>query len=237
MKVGFVKYLNALPFLTHLERENCVFDHPRTLSEQLLTGTLDIALTSSLTAFKHHLQTLPDFGIGCRGPILSVNLYVREDLSTLHNATIALSPHSNTSNALLKVLCHHFWNVTPQFTEGTEKKEAFVLIGDDALQALAVPGYRVLDLGQCWQEATSLPFVFALFAYKTGLFSRLEERLHASLEWFENNSATFVKQVNSSLPLDLLQKYYSLCVYRLGPKEKEGLQLFQTLYKEIPDVH
>lgn len=207
------------------------FDVPSSLSKMLHEGKLDIALTSSVTAMDENFSFLPHFGIAAFQEILSVNLYVKQGLKTLNEASIALTSQSLTSIALLKVLCS-FWNVFPHFVTYHNDPDAFLLIGDDALQDLNPKGFKRIDLAQSWYEATSLPFVFALYAYKKGSFGDLEKALDRSLEWYETHEELFLNKVSEKTVLgkELLKRYYSLCCYRLTEKEHEGLKLFRKYY-------
>lgn len=207
------------------------FEVPATLSKLLKSDELDMALTSSVTTIQDNLHFLPHFGIAATNEILSVNLYVKNELKTLNEATCALTSQSLTSIALLKILCR-FWNVSPHFVPSHPDPDAFLLIGDDALLNMEPKGYRRIDLAKSWYEMTGLPFVFALFGYQKGSYQHLEKALDQALSWYESHTEEFLSQVSKKTTLnkELLKRYYTLCHYRLTEKEHQGLQLFRKLY-------
>ncbi len=244
-RIGMVEYINALPF--HLPfrlgelttNASITYGIPSALNAQLRAGDLDMALTSCAEYFDGPYNLLPGFCIGAFKEILSVNLYTRTELD---GATIALTHHSATSVALVKVLCHHFWRVEPTFVPLDREKpltsyDAFLLIGDEALEQLTIPGYQTIDLAHAWYEATQLPFVFAVFAQRKGAQDYSEE-LEAALQWSEANRERLIHEAHQQSGLDpeLIDRYYSLCCYRLGPKEREGLDLFQQLRENVSKV-
>ncbi|MCH9626680.1 MAG: Chorismate dehydratase [Chlamydiales bacterium] len=244
--IGMVEYINALPFhlpfrLGEIKTEASItYGIPSAVNAQLRAGKLDMALTSCAEYFDGPYQLLPGFCIGACKEILSVNLYTR--LPKLDGATIAVTHHSATSIALLKVLCHHFWKVEPTFIPLEREKplthyDAFLLIGDEALEQLTIPGYQTIDLASAWYEATQLPFVFAVFAQRGGAHDHSGE-LEASLQWSEANRGRLIHEAHlqSGLAPELIDRYYTLCRYRLEDKEREGLNLFQQLREHVSKV-
>lgn len=237
IRLGFVEYLNALPFylpfqLGYLQpKASLTFDVPTSLNQQLREKKLDIALTSSVAYFDGPYQLLPGFCIAAHKKILSVNLYLQDKLKP--TTRIALTPQSATSVDLLKVICTHFWKVNPQFV--SEKPyDGFLLIGDDALKNVTMPGYQTIDLAKVWYQATHLPFVFALFAMRENLCFD-PSALEAALEWSEYQAKLVVQEAarRSGLDRTLLYSYYTLCHYRLEEKEKQGLNLFKYLRENV----
>lgn len=241
LNVGFVSYLNALPLHLHLESSSAKFhfDVPAALNKALAEGHLDACLTSSTATLDCGYEYLP-YCIAAKNEILSVNLYVKDTITDLSKVCIALTSQSNASISLLKVLCHHLWKATPSFTPlnaPLNSYESFLLIGDEALQTLHMPGYRIIDLAKTWTEWTNLPFVFALFAYKkySVALNQWTKHLEKSLLVSETHMDKVVQaaQTRSHLKSTLLRRYYSLCTYRLGEKERAGLNLFAHLRKEV----
>jgi putative solute-binding protein len=241
LNIGFVSYLNAIPMHLYLQSAAATlhFDVPSALNKALKEGKLDACLSSATVALDEGYEYLP-YCIAAKNEILSVNLYVKDTVTDLSSVCIALTSQSNASISLLKVLCHHLWKVTPNFTllnSPLHSHEAFLLIGDQALQTLHMPGYKVIDLAKSWTELTQLPFVFALFTYKkhTAALDPLVENLETSLLCSEMHmdQVVLAAQKRSSLESTLLRRYYTLCTYRLGEKEREGLNLFARLRKEV----
>lgn len=241
-QIGIVEYINALPFyfplqIGELQTEHTfTYDIPSRLNTQLREGKLDMALTSCSEYLDGTYQLLPGYCIGAHKEILSVNLYLQ---GKLDGGRIGLTHHSATSIALLKVLCHHFWKEKPNFVplqEG-EKYDGFLLIGDNALKKMTIPGYRTIDLASAWYEATRLPFVFAVIAVREGIQCDGDE-FEAALQWSEANRERLVEAAytQTGLPKNLINRYYDVCCYRLGEKELEGLQLFKNLRESVSKI-
>lgn len=229
MRLGLVQYLNALPFHIALNTNDLklTFAHPTQLNALLSTKQLEGALTSSVAGSSY--KQLP-LGIACEGPVMSVALFL--DGAPKDGMSIALTSASATSVALLKVLCHHFWRVSPHFVCEEEPHAGKLLIGDEALSQ---KGPRI-DLGEAWKCETGLPFVFATLQTHPDIeTTHLQQTLEGSLEWAERHLHAVVDTAHtrSSLPKPLLQNYYQALHYRLEEKEWKGLQLFSTLYKSL----
>jgi len=241
-QIGIVEYINALPFhlpyqLGELQTENSfTYAIPSVLNAQLREGELDMALTSCAEYFDGPYQLMPGYCIGAHKEILSVNLYIK---GSLDGARIGLTHHSATSIALLKVLCHHFWKVEPDFVPLTENEEydGFLIIGDDALKQMTIPGYQTIDLATAWYEATQLPFVFAVIAVREGINIK-GDVFEDALQWSDANRDRLVEAAHAQcgLPAALINRYYDVCKYRLGEKELEGLHLFQRLRESVSKV-
>lgn len=226
--LGIVEYLNALPIVHALKRAHIPFSTgtPAELNHRLRKKELSSALTSSVEYLDGEYQLGSNLCIAAEKEIISVNLYKKGPLRK-----VALTPESATSVALLKVLCHHHWKVDPTFVPlGEEEVDAFLLIGDVALEKQEIPGYETVDLATAWYEMTGLPFVFALFAQH-----KEDEQSYVKLEHMIQWDAAIVEEAHrkSGFPKPLLERYYRLCRYHLGEREREGLALFDTLRHKV----
>ncbi len=251
LRVGFVEYINSLPLYAAFQKEvippqgKLTYAIPSRLNTLFRAGELDISFISTAEFLQGDYESLP-YGIVAKKEILSVNLYVRKNLSTLDNATVALTHHSATSIALLKVLCNKFWKVNPRFIPLDRSKNlsdypAFLLIGDEALEQRHFPGYSTVDLAEEWHKHTQLPFVFALFAVQKEVMQKrmadldhFTTQLSTALKWGKENAASVetLAQEKSSLPLPLIQTYFSLCSYSLGPEERKSIETFAKMIYE-----
>jgi predicted solute-binding protein len=252
LRVGWVGYINALPFTLPFElgkvgrgRLENTYAPPTALNELLQQKKLDIALTSCVECLDGEYHLLPGFGIASAQNVMSVNLYTRFSPSTLNGALVGLTPHSATASALLRVLCRHFWKVDPNFellNQEYTHYTAFLLIGDEALHHLSIPGYQTIDLAAAWYEMTGLPFVFALFVSQKEVDinarSRFQNQLNEALQWGKRhpNEIAHHAQARCPLSLALIRQYYGCLHYRLGENEREGLQTFNKLRKDVPAV-
>jgi cyclic dehypoxanthinyl futalosine synthase len=127
-------------------------------------------------------EVVPEVGIGCRGPVLSVVLVAEVPLEQI--ARVHLDGASRTSALLIQLLLAAR-GVHPEFVpaphrEGRARvrgRDAALIIGDAAL-GLSRP--HVHDLGNLWQALTGLPFVFAFWAARPGLLDPRPRRRPAA---------------------------------------------------------
>lgn len=250
LKVGVIDYINFLPFFAAFQQKvidatvEWVPGVPSVLNQSLREGSLDISPISAAEYLinKERYQLLPDFCIGAKGKVLSVCLYVRGDLN---GTEIGLASQSASSALLVRVLCHHFWKVSPSFTVRASVNElkthdAFLLIGDDCLRNPHIPGFKTIDLAQAWFEATNLPFTFAVFAARKEVkqqdVDQTRHIFHLALEWGETHSDVVeaLAQKRCALPPEVLKEYYSILRYRLDDGQRKGLELFETLAAAVP---
>ncbi|NGX61368.1 MAG: Chorismate dehydratase [Chlamydiae bacterium] len=245
MKIGCIEYLNALPFTLPFQlgeiptTHQFIFAGPTEISSLFQKNILEAGLTSVTTSFEKGYYTTPSLGIAADKEILSVNLYTRAPKESLTGKTIGLTSQSSTSISLLQVLAYFFWKQEPLFTAldrtvPLSAYDAFLLIGDEALQHPSFPEYETIDLATEWHSLTGHPFVFATWIFHSPNPS-FEEELETALTWSEENLPTVVEEAHrrSHLSRELLFHYYSLCRYRLGEEEKLGLQKFKKYYDQI----
>lgn len=179
LKVGFPSYLNTLPLLHYLESSSKVrlfLLPPNKINEALFAGELDAGLASSLFYAKNFQKflILPDLSISAVGRVKSVILYHKKPLSELDKKIVGITPETETSFGLLRIILEEFYQIYPKykFLEkplsesglNDAKLEGYLAIGDEAL-LLQKKGYFsfYLDLAELWLEKTQLPFIFALF--------------------------------------------------------------------------
>ncbi len=188
VRLGAVGYLNARPLTWALdrapERWKIRYDVPAVCSALLRSHEVDLGLVPSFDYLEEEdYRFVPGVGIGSYGPVASVALFTGVPLEDIRR--IALDASSRTSVALVKVLCHHRFRITPEFVphgpdikEMTRRADAALLIGDPALEAdHEALGLVKIDLGAEWTEMTSLPFVYAAWTGRSGAVSPSDVRL------------------------------------------------------------
>jgi chorismate dehydratase len=191
-RIGAVGYLNTRPLVHGLSEDHDAgrirlsYGSPAQLAERLAGGELDLALLPCIELARiPDLEIIPGLSISCPGPARSVLLVGKKPAEEVR--TVALDPESRTSNALVQVLFDTVWNNKPVYLTGDRNLEssleiadATVRIGDKALFEPVPGGLHVEDLSAVWSERTGLPFVFAVWAGRTGAVDRtLYRRLHA----------------------------------------------------------
>jgi chorismate dehydratase len=179
IRVGAIDYLNATPLLHDLQRLapdiDLLLDVPSRLADLLDAGDLDVALIPAIELFRTGgYRFLPDIAIASRGAVLSVTLFSRAPWQKIRR--VAIDPSSRTSAALTQILLHKRHGARPEVMPlpqdcPAEKvdADAVLLIGDRALRA-CLPGFAyAFDLGQQWHDWTGLPFVYAVWAVRSGV--------------------------------------------------------------------
>ena len=177
LRVGCVQYLNSRPLICDYEG-SVVFRHPAVLAEMLFADQLDVALVPVFEALRHPGYQLVDGAvIASDGPVFSVFLAYRGALSDIRK--IALDPASLSSAHLLRVMLAEFHGLHPEYSgEG----DARLLIGNQAIDFRMNPAnadWNILDLGGEWKRCTGLPFVFALWAMRSGVSPTAANELRA----------------------------------------------------------
>jgi len=248
-RIGAVTYLNAKPLTDALAERmpdaRVVYDLPSRLALQLAAGELDVALIPSVELVRHpEYAIVSNACIGCRGPVLSVKLVSRVPMAKIR--TLALDEGSLASAALVRILLRQQFDITPKVqtlpigaTLDETDAEAVLLIGDRAIHSPpARLGFeQVWDLGQQWYHATSLPFVFAVWA---GCEDRIDGALAETLNHVRDLGVARLEKiateeadgVGMTVPQCLAYLRDNLH-FHLGPEEQKGLQLFHRYVTEF----
>jgi chorismate dehydratase len=184
IRLGAVAYLNARPLVFGLEQRADLFalrfDPPSLCARLLHDGSIDVGMIPTIE-FQRGPEPyciVPGMGIISEGPVASVALFTRKELSGIRS--IAVDTSSRTSAGLLKVLCRESLRIEPEYVptapsiEGMlEEHDAALVIGDPALYFdHQAAGIQKLDLGERWTQLTGLPFVWAFWSGRPGAMSR-----------------------------------------------------------------
>lgn len=241
VNLGAVGYLNARPLTWALDRSpdrwRIRYDIPSVCSRLLHDGDVNLGLIPSIDYLQSpDYRFVPGVGIGSRGPIASVALFTRVPLGDIKR--IALDTSSRTSVALVRVLSHHRFRITPEFVphgpdleEMSRRADAALLIGDPALEAPhEALGLEKIDLGTEWTAMTGLPFIYAAWTGRTGAVGPTEVSLlqQAQDEGVRSAGAIAVEYGHGDPALTALADGYlrDNVKYGLGPDEARGLQMF-----------
>lgn len=178
VRLGAVDYLNVRPLVAGLDTDpmfDLRFDPPSLCATLLRSGEIDLGMIPTI-AYQHHdsYRVVWNIAIASEGPVASVALFSKVPIGRVR--TIAADTSSNTSVALLKVLCAERFGIRPSFIPAApdlaamvEKADAALLIGDPALFIdHAAMGLEKTDLGAEWTAHTRLPFVWAFWAGRQG---------------------------------------------------------------------
>ncbi len=262
VRVGVIDYLNVRPMYYRIEERlagrdvEYVYGVPTTLNRMLVRGEIDIAPISAIETARHAdiLSIVPGLGIATLGAVKTVLLFSWvPDPVELDGQPVALSDHSATSVALLRVLCREYYRVTPHFLVRPQRLDAMLaeaqaalLIGDDALvegtrrRPLPPRGIPYLfDLGDEWLKWTGLPFVFALWSVRkdrraeieaAGIIPALYESKEDGLAHLEVIARTYAPRLH--LEPGVCLKYLRDLRYDLTEDDVRGLRTF--LHHALP---
>jgi chorismate dehydratase len=263
VRLGIIDYLNVWPVYEWLLRREraegglpgtaTVAGVPAQVNRAMAQGDLDVSNVSSV-AFGEHVRDwllLPRLSVAAHGRVDSVLLFSwHADWRDLDGRSIALSDHSATSIALVRLLCERRHGAHPRYVVQPPdldamlaQHDAALLIGDSAL----VEGHRrrdiagrgrpyVFDLAAEWHAWTGLPFVFAVWAARAGRAdavraSHVVELLHASkkhgLAHLDRLAGAASARFN--LPTDVCSEYLQLLDYDLTESDLLGLRRFLEL--------
>jgi chorismate dehydratase len=197
VRLGAVSYLNTRPLVEGLDARPDValrFDVPARCADLVEAGEVDLGLVPIIEYARHadDYAVVPDVSIASRAAVDSVALFTRRPIEQIRS--IALDVSSRTSAGLVRLLCARHFGIRPAFQPAAPdiramlaRADAALLIGDPALflDPASVDAVKI-DLGLAWQAMTGLPFVWAVWAGRTGAASpevcRLlyETRLHGA---------------------------------------------------------
>ncbi|MCY2965699.1 MAG: menaquinone biosynthesis protein [Planctomycetota bacterium] len=243
LRIGAVNYLNSKPLIEGLAEltpeADLILDYPSRLADQLSRGGLDVALVPSIASLLDpDYEVVSDACVATRGPVLSVKMYSRVPPQEIRQ--LALDAGSRTSATLVRILLAERYQVFPQVaplpldqTLESSSADAILLIGDRAIHEPQETFACTWDLGEEWTKSTGLPFVFALWATRSGTeLGPIEEALTAArdlgverLDEIARREAPLLG-LSERVTIDYLK--HNL-YYRLGESERKGLARFQQL--------
>jgi chorismate dehydratase len=211
IKLGHIEYSNCFPvhalLVTGMPADSAVElvgGTPSELNAALVTGSIDVAPSSSIEYARHadRYRLLPDFVIGSDGAVGSILFESSRPLDKLNDAVIAVPTASATSVVLLKILLRLKYGIQARYEWFDQvaasdplggETAAALWIGDVALRRSTPAGRVVYDLGAEWREWTGLPFVFAAWqttapAARDQELRKLLDLLHRSRSYFLDNA-------------------------------------------------
>jgi len=242
LRVCAVGYLNSAPLVWGMLHgaEQGLFDLefalPSECAERLAAGSTDAGLVPSIELARQELEIIPGAGVAARGAVRSILLVSKVEPGAIR--TLAADTSSRTSVALAQMVLTRRYAARPELIVQPpdldamlERADAAVLIGDPALRLNLRPlPYRVMDLGQEWNEWTGLPMVFAVWGCRDKALAReLAPPLLSSCRFGLAHLEDIVRQEAPprGLPLSLARDYLTRRIVHLhGEQEYEGLRLF-----------
>lgn len=249
MRVSAVSYLNTWPLVwgfLHGPQKGLFdfrFDLPADCADALARGDAAIGLVPCAELDRLGLDYLPDLGIACDGPVRSILLISKRPYSEIR--TLAVDTASRSSVALARILLAERYGCRPQLTpmkpaldDMLTVSDAALIIGDPALRIEpTLLRYRTLDLGAEWVAWSGLPMVFAVWAGKAEcLTEEVAAAFAGSWKWGREHlgeieaAAVTERGFRRDLAREYLREHL---VYELGPRHREGLELFRKLTRTL----
>jgi len=245
--VAKIPYLNSVAFYAHFEKQDfrILPVAPRRMGMLAEQGMVDAGLFS-LMDYARLEDRLEPMGwcIATRDQVKSVMLFSKEGWRGLEGKTIGVTDDTATSVQLLRVLLEKKHGVRARFerlhggVNDLRGYDAVLLIGDEALRRnkAGLDGFElVFDLAREWYDWQKLPFVFAVWAYRRDLSADRKEELRGllakSLAAYEERGADEARLHGAALGLSAgeTNEYLAGFTYRLGDREREGMELFRSL--------
>lgn len=263
LRIGKIAYTNLFPIFYMLEKGNLseyeiIEGFPSTLNRMLRNGEIDISPSSSIEYLRYpdKYTIIKDHSISSKGPIRSIFLFSRWPIEGLNGKTILTSSQSETSVALLDIILKKFYKIecSLQPINGlsdllSNEKEAFLLIGDDALKAKkTIHDMYVYDLGEVWYKHTGLPFIFALWIARKECWKENAEfcgKFVYDLDRAKESAMNNLNEIAQELKLLLLNRhllvvseeelvfYWKGISYDFGDEHRKGLELFRKYSAEL----
>jgi chorismate dehydratase len=256
LRVAAIDFLNTAPLVWGLENEarlKLSYTLPSVCADSLRAGAADIGIIPVIEMARiPDLLALPGIAIAASREVRSILLLSRLPVRDVRS--VALDRASRTSAALVQVLLHGKYGISPSTQAAADDwraslngADAVLVIGDPALK-LAISGeaqhqgVATFDLASEWFAWTGLPFVFAVWAVRreslavwgneveagAWLANRFER---ARSEGFEN-LASIANQWAARLGLKHSEVRHYLeedVEYELSPHHIAGLQHFFNL--------
>ena len=251
-RIGMVNYINTAPLYEVWRQTVRRADWqvteapPSVLNRMLHNRELDLGFVSSQEYALHpgEYRILSDLSISATGSVGSVFLFAEAPFAQLGERLVLLSPQSQTSVSLVKIILEEFYQVrpryhigmTPEIEANMERPAAVLAIGDEALRLDAEGSYPFrLDLGEAWQTRTGLPFVFAVWAVRED-FCRTDPdtvlAIHQELQRCLGEGKERLREISATvagrIPMDeeACYQYLKGIEYDLGSEKQEALKLF-----------
>jgi chorismate dehydratase len=246
LRIGRIPYLVCAPYFFKNPTNHIDFieGSPALLNEYLQDGSIDAAPSSSVEYALHSQRyyIFRDITTGSHNRIKSVLLFSKYPWEELNNKTIKLSPDSNTSNILLKILCKRKHQIRVNYEKRTENYgDAELVIGNQSLLRLyhEVHPY-VYDLAEEWYRWQNLPFSFGLWMINKKSWEEKEDQLVSYFNFLKDNLEEFFFNFDESLqsflkvnplplPFHFIQAFFDRNNYEFSHNHQKSLLLFYRL--------
>lgn len=235
MKIGWIDYLNTLPFqIGKFKEHQIVKAYPSVLNNMLYKNSIDVGIVSSGEYIEHYYRyfIIPDLSISSYKKVDSVIIASVKPLEDVDE--IYLTKESKTSIYLTKVIFEIFLKKSVKYKtfEKFKKQSTVLLIGDKALENKKDYSY-VYDLSEIWYNYTNLPFTFALWCVNKDYFLNNKEEVFQFQKKLKENVEDFFNTIDNSDLLEDYKNYLKNLSFNLDNKHIQSLSLFSKYLKEL----
>lgn len=210
---------------------------PSTLARMLSGGQLDVALVSSIEAFRGAGEVVvAGVSIAAMGAVKSVRLFANKPWHDVK--TLAVDEGSLTSVALARIVLKDMYGASPECRRMAPDVpgmlsacDASLVIGDPAMGTHSCAA--VLDLGEAWEALTGLPFVFAAWiARDREVALSAGDTLRAARDWGVAHLPELARDWSrrTQMPFDIARDYLvNVMEYDLDGAKRAALDRFREL--------
>lgn len=240
-KIGKMPYLNSEIFYL---KESDIFKYeiytPRKMGIAFNDGCIKSGPLSLVDYFESQdAIPLENYCVSTKRKAKSVLLFSDLDIDEISN--VYVTDETSTSVNLMKALNNFYWkNPKLKINQNMNEKSSVLLIGDSALrtQYAKTNQYKnIIDLGEEWNKYTSLPFVFAVWAYKelnnlekNTLINDINKGISNIKESIEEIA---LKRADSFMNHSEISDYLNGFTYKISDNENKAIKLFKEMYNEI----
>ena len=223
---------------------NIEFHLPSVCADQVRSQVADIGILPVIEIARQGLEIFPGTGIASHGAVRSILIISKVPFASIK--TLACDHGSRTSVILARLILREQFGATPvvlpptapQLDEMLRSADAALVIGDPALAInLETLPYEWLDLGHQWHLLTGLPMVFAVWAAAAKWITpELERDFSDSLAFglSEMDRIVHEQSIERGFAEAVVRQYLTKSiVFRLGPKDYEGMKTFLHLASAI----
>jgi chorismate dehydratase len=231
--------------MTHGEQQGLFdlsFAIPAECADRLASGLADIGIVPAVELNRQSLDIIRGAGIACRGPVRSILLISKVPFGEIRK--LATDATSRTSVMLSRVILARKYGVEPKvqslqphLSAMLENNDAALIIGDAALvlEPRDLP-FHVLDLGAEWNQMTSLPMVFAVWAARGGFPPQAPQPFLDSMYYGLAHIDDIARSEHAKIGVteELARTYLeNNIVFELGEREYAGLDLYLRYAAEL----
>lgn len=236
VKISAVSYTNTLPFVYGLQHASLKddillsLDVPSTCAHKLIHGEVDLGIVpvAALPDIPN-AEIVSDYCLGATGAVNSVFIYSEKPAAAIKS--IRLDKQSRTSNALARVLLHHYWkNETVVVADGAA--DAYVEIGDRTFGKQHAHPF-VYDLSWHWQEFTGLPFTFAAWVANKPLDPSFIKAFNEALAYGLSQRDAIIAALPARIDFDYRQYLMENIDYRYNDEKKQAVTTFLKLMETL----